>query len=248
VSNPAGRRTFTDSDCQLLEIFAVRLASAVGKIEKFTESSVVYERIRDTYSAMLEAMRFVDARDSKYVTEIVTSVAAKLGLDESTRAALPYLLAVYDLGLSRIGNHILKKPSELSREDREKIEGHPVVGDELLRSIESDSKVREIVLYHHENYDGTGYPGRLRGRAIPLGARIIRVADSLRALISERPYQRKYNMEEAIEILKHRSGTFFDPEVVSAFVEAMSEVGAESGPRPLEEALEVLPARGREAA
>ncbi len=108
--------------------------------------------------------------------------------------------------------------------------------------------MREIVLYHHENYDGTGYPGRLKGRAIPLGARIIRVADSLRALISERPYQRKYTMEEAIEILKHRSGTFFDPEVVSAFVEAMSEVGAESGPRPLEEALEASPARGLEAA
>jgi signal transduction histidine kinase/putative methionine-R-sulfoxide reductase with GAF domain len=248
VSNPAGRRTFTDSDCQLLEVFTVRLAGAVGKIEKFTEASVVYERIRDTYSAMLEAMRFVDARDSKFVTEIVTSVAAKMELDEPTRAALPYLLAVYDLGLSRIGNHILKKPSELSREDREKIEGHPVVGDELLRSIESDSKVRETVLYHHENYDGTGYPGRLSGRAIPLGARIIRVADSLRALISERPYQRRYDMEEAMEILKHRSGTFFDPEVVGAFVEAMSELGAKSGPRPLEAALEVLPARGREAA
>jgi HD-GYP domain-containing protein (c-di-GMP phosphodiesterase class II) len=220
----------------------------LAKIGKFTEASVVYERIRDTYSAMLEAMRFVDARDSKYVTEIVRNAAAKLGLEESARAALPYLLAVYDLGLSKIGNHILKKPSELSREDREKIEGHTVVGDDLLKSIESDSKVREIVLYHHENFDGTGYPGRLSGRSIPLGARIIRVADSLRALISERPYQRRYSMNEAMEILKHRSGTFFDPEVVGAFVEAMSEHGAESGPRPLEAALEVLPAHGREAA
>jgi hypothetical protein len=248
VSNPAGRRTFTDADCELLEVFAARLSGALAKIGKFTEASVVYERIRDTYSAMLEAMRFVDARDSKYVTEIVRNAAAKLGLEESARAALPYLLAVYDLGLSKIGNHILKKPSELSREDREKIEGHTVVGDDLLKSIESDSKVREIVLYHHENFDGTGYPGRLSGRSIPLGARIIRVADSLRALISERPYQRRYSMNEAMEILKHRSGTFFDPEVVGAFVEAMSEHGAESGPRPLEAALEVLPAHGREAA
>ena len=248
VSNPAGRRTFTDSDCQLLEIFTARLAAALGKIEKFTESSTVYERVRDTYSAMLEAMRFVDARDSKYVTEIVTRAAAKLGMDEPIRAALPYLLAVYDLGLSRIGNHILKKPSELSREDREKIENHTVIGDDLLKAIESDSKAREIVLYHHENYDGTGYPGKLSGRAIPLGARIIRVADSLRALISDRPYQRKYNLGEAIDILKHRSGSLFDPEVVDAFVEAMSEIEEASAPRPLEEALEILPARGQEAA
>jgi HD-GYP domain-containing protein (c-di-GMP phosphodiesterase class II) len=248
VSNPAGRRTFTDSDCQLLEIFTARLAAALGKIEKFTESSTVYERVRDTYSAMLEAMRFVDARDSKYVTEIVTRAAAKLGMDEPIRAALPYLLAVYDLGLSRIGNHILKKPSELSREDREKIENHTVIGDDLLKAIESDSKAREIVLYHHENYDGTGYPGKLSGRAIPLGARIIRVADSLRALISDRPYQRKYNLGEAIDILKHRSGSLFDPEVVDAFVEAMSEIEEASAPRPLEETLEILPARGQEAA
>jgi signal transduction histidine kinase/HD-GYP domain-containing protein (c-di-GMP phosphodiesterase class II) len=248
VSNPARRRTFTEADCQLLEVFAERLARAVDKIEKFTDASLVYERVRDTYSAMLEAMRFVDARDSKFVTRIVTRAAEKLGMDEKIRAALPYLLAVYDLGLSRIGNHILKKPSELTREDRDKIESHTVIGDELLRSIESESAVREIVLYHHENYDGSGYPGRLAGRAIPLGARILRVADSLRALISERPYQRRYSLEEAMEILKHRSGAFFDPEVVGAFVEAMGELATESGPRPLEVSLEALPARGRESA
>jgi HD-GYP domain-containing protein (c-di-GMP phosphodiesterase class II) len=245
VSNPAGRRTFTESDRQLLEFFAKRLAGAVGKIERFTEASLTYEHVRDTYQAVLEAMRFVDARDSKYVTDVATRVATRLGLEEPTRAALPYLLAVYDLGLSRVGNHILKKPSELSREDREKIESHTVIGDELLRVIESDVKVREVVLYHHENYDGTGYPGRLSGRSIPLGARIVRVADSLRALISERPYQRRYTVEEATEILKHRSGTFYDPEVVSAFVETMGEIDAEDRLKPSEPALEAAPARGR---
>jgi hypothetical protein len=237
VASPVGKRTFTEADCQLLEFFATRLADTVGKIERFTDASHVYEHVRDAYQAVLEAMRFVNARDSLYVTNVVVRAAARLGLDETTRAALPYMLAVYDLGLSRIGNHILKKPSELSAEDREKIESHTVIGDELLRAIESDSKIREIVLYHHENYDGTGYPGKLSGRAIPLGARIIRVADSLRALISERPYQRRYTFEEAMEILKHRSGTFFDPEVVGAFVEAMSELGADRGSRPAEETL-----------
>jgi len=247
VASPVGKRTFTEADCQLLEFFTTRLADAVGKVERFTDASRVYEHVRDAYKAVLESKRFVDARDNLYVTDVVTRAAATLGLDEPTRAALPYMLAVYDLGLSRIGNHILKKPSDLSSEDREKIESHTVIGDELLRAIESDSRVREIVLYHHENYDGTGYPGKLSGRAIPLGARIIRVADSLRALISERPYQRRYTFEEAKEILKHRSGTFFDPEVVGAFVEAMSELGADSGSRPVEEALETSPAQGRES-
>jgi signal transduction histidine kinase/putative methionine-R-sulfoxide reductase with GAF domain len=231
VSSPVGKREFTEKDCELLEFFAERVAGAIAKIERFMESSRVYENVRDALRAILEAMRFVDARDSRYVTELVSRAAAKLGLAEYTRAALPYVLAVYDLGLSRVGSHILKKPAELSPKERKEIESHPIIGDELLRAIEPDSKIREAVLYHHENYDGSGYPGRLSGQSIPLGARIVRAADSLRALISERPYQRRYTFEEAKEILKHRSGSYFDPEVVEAFVRAMDELTLEQDAR-----------------
>ncbi len=229
VSSPVGKHEFTEKDRDLLEFFAERIAGAVAKIERFTEASRVYENVRDALRAILEAMRFVDARDSKYVTELMSRASAKLGLSEQRRAALPYVLAVYDLGLSKVGSHILKKPAELSAKERAEIESHPIVGDELLRAIEPDSKIREAVLYHHENYDGSGYPGRLSGQSIPLGARIVRAADSLRALISERPYQRRYSFEEAKEILKHRSGSYFDPEVVEAVVQAMEELALEGG-------------------
>ncbi|MEJ2721981.1 MAG: HD domain-containing phosphohydrolase, partial [bacterium] len=133
-------------------------------------------------------------------------------------------------GLSKIGYHILKKPRDLSPKDREEIEKHTIMGSELLRVIEPSSRVRDVVLYHHENFDGSGYPGKLAGDAIPIEARIIRVADSLRALISERPYQRQYTFEEAKEVLKHRSGSFFDPDIVDAFVEAIDECAGEEIP------------------
>ena len=232
VSSPMGREEFNENDCELLELFAKRLAVALGKVEKFTDISLVYERVRDAYAAMLESMRFVDPRDNKYIAELVARVAKKLQLDKETKASLPYVLAVYDLGLSRIGNHILKKPTRLSPRDREEIENHTIIGNELLGAIEPESAVKEIVLYHHENYDGSGYPGKLKGPSIPLAARILRVADALRALISERPYQRKYTFEEAKEILKHRSGAFFDPRVADAFIEAIDEIAAERHLQP----------------
>ena len=93
----------------------------------------------------------------------------------------------------------------------------------MLETIGEETRIRDAVLYHHENFDGTGYPARLSGEAIPVEARIIRVADSLRALVSHRPYQKKYNLREATEVLKHRSGSFFDPKIVEAFLESLEQ-------------------------
>ncbi len=223
VSSPVGRPTYNERDLELLVLFAERLAIALGKLESFTNASTVYEETRETFQAILEAKRFVETRDNNLIVEIVARTARKLGLSDEMVIALPYILNVYDLGLASISSHILTKPRELSPQDREEIETHTILGNELLKSIEPDSNVRDIVLYHHENFDGSGYPGRLQGDSIPIEARIVRIADSLKALISERPYQRKYTFDEAIEILKHRSGSFFDPTIMAAFIEAMNE-------------------------
>jgi HD-GYP domain-containing protein (c-di-GMP phosphodiesterase class II) len=106
----------------------------------------------------------------------------------------------------------------------------------MLESLENAPNVRDAVLYHHENYDGTGYPGKLAGEEIPLLARIVRVADSFRALVSNRPYQKTYTVREAIEVLKHRSGSFFDPKITSVFIEVLlkheTEFSREISTRP----------------
>jgi HD-GYP domain-containing protein (c-di-GMP phosphodiesterase class II) len=239
---------FTDKDRLLLDMLAKRLAVALANLWRFRDVSETFERVVDAYKAILESKRFVEAKDDDRMAALVGRVAKKLGVDAETLAAIPYIMAVYDLGLSKVGSHILNKPSGLSTRDREEIENHTIAGTELLRTIEPEPKIGDVVLYHHENFDGTGYPGKLSAQSIPIEARIIRVADSLKALISERPYQRRYSFEEAIEILRHRSGSFYDPKVVDAFIETIAESQGGKRPRCVEGSPELSEARATDPA
>jgi signal transduction histidine kinase/putative methionine-R-sulfoxide reductase with GAF domain len=248
VSSPVGRDVFTDKDRLLLDMLAKRLAVALANLWRFRDVSETFERVVDAYKAILESKRFVEAKDDDRMAALVGRVAKKLGVDAETLAAIPYIMAVYDLGLSKVGSHILNKPSGLSTRDREEIENHTIAGTELLRTIEPEPKIGDVVLYHHENFDGTGYPGKLSAQSIPIEARIIRVADSLKALISERPYQRRYSFEEAIEILRHRSGSFYDPKVVDAFIETIAESQGGKRPRCVEGSPELSEARATDPA
>ncbi len=151
---------------------------------------------------------------------MLEELSIQIGLTNEETATLRYVYNVYDLGLARIGYNIIKQPKQLSAKERKSVEQHTIIGTDMLKTIEKIPAVRDAVLYHHENYDGTGYPGSLTGEEIPLLARIIRVTDTFRALVSHRPYQKQYTVREAIEVLNHRSGTFFDPKIVSVFVVA----------------------------
>jgi signal transduction histidine kinase/HD-GYP domain-containing protein (c-di-GMP phosphodiesterase class II) len=224
VASPMNKPSLDEDDARLLEALVERFSVAIDKITGFADASARFEQVRDSFKAILDSKRFIDARYYDLVKSFALRTGDKLGMDESARVRLHYLLNVYDLGLSKIGYHIIKNPKDLSPKDREEIHKHTIIGQEMLAAIEEDQELANVILCHHENYDGSGYPGQLQGDAIPIEARIIRVADSLRALVSNRPYQRQYSLEEAKDVLKHRSGTFFDPMVVDAYVEAMDEV------------------------
>ncbi len=223
VTSHISKEKFDEEDHKLLEIFSDRIGIALGKLYKYAYYSMDFSDVRDTFKAILDMNRYIDVHDAEGITELVMKVARKLGLNEESMAKLRYIFSVYDLGLSRVGYNVIKKPVELSPEDRKSVEQHSIYGNDMLKAIEAVPEVRDAVLYHHENFDGTGYPERLSGEAIPIEARIIRVADSLKALQSHRPYQKKYTKEEAMEVLKHRSGTFFDPEIVDVFLETIEE-------------------------
>jgi len=227
VANPIKKDKFDEEDKNLLEFFVERVSHALQKLEEYTNVSEDFARIRKTMKSILDTKRYIDVQSEFDLSRLVAKTAEKLGLSEEEKAVLQYALNIYDVGLLETGCNIIKKPSELTDEDWLKIENHTISGIEMLNTIEGMPKVKDIVLYHHENYDGTGYPGRLSGKTIPIGARIIRVADSFRALTSRRPYQKRYSIDEATEVLKHRANTFFDPDVVAAFVEAMGECRAE---------------------
>jgi len=221
VTNGLVKDKFDEESRMLLELFAERIGIALGKLDHFAKSLMDFAEVRNTFKAILDVKRYAGDADADGIVTLAMQVARKLDLDEEEQSALRYTLSVYDLGLSRVGYHVIKKPAELTIEDRKAIEMHTMHGSQMLQAIEMAPKIREAVLYHHENYDGSGYPGKLSGEEIPIQARIIRIADSLRALLSRRPYQKQYKLQEAKEVLKHRTGTLFDPKIVSIFLNVL---------------------------
>ncbi len=138
---------------------------------------------------------------------------------------------LHDIGKIKIPDSILNKPGKLTPEEFDIMKKHSEYGgeviDELIESLTEASYLeiaRDIALYHHERWDGSGYPKGLKGEEIPLSARIMAVADVFDALVSERVYKKAFSFEKAMEIIREESGTHFDPRIVKAFVAVEDEV------------------------
>ena len=140
---------------------------------------------------------------------------------------------LHDMGKLAIPEHILNKPGKLTAVEFEIMKVHASVGADILAAIEFPYPVVPIVRHHHENWDGSGYPDRLAGTDIPIGARILSVVDCFDALTSDRPYRSKLTDKEAIAILKSSRGTMYDPLVIDTFVDmhAKSAIPAEPSPK-----------------
>jgi diguanylate cyclase (GGDEF)-like protein/putative nucleotidyltransferase with HDIG domain len=182
------------------------------------------------YRAAASLAKAVDARDeytgshSARVSEIAARIASRLGLDAEQIELIRLATSLHDLGKLSIPEEILRKPDALNDAERLVLERHPRIGFQMLESLGVDP-IADWVLHHHERWDGNGYPDRLRGEEIPLGARIIFVADAYDAMTSDRVYRRRLTDEEAVSELVRCAGTQFDPSIVAAFIEEF-EAGA----------------------
>jgi diguanylate cyclase (GGDEF)-like protein/putative nucleotidyltransferase with HDIG domain len=165
--------------------------------------------------------RAVDARDvytgshSQRVADLAARTARRLGLPDEEIELTRLAASLHDLGKLAIPEEILRKPGPLTEPERMVLERHPQIGFRMLESLGVDP-VADWVLHHHERWDGSGYPDGLPGDSIPLGARIIFVADAFDAMTSERVYRRRVQPDEAIEELERCAGTQFDPGIVAA--------------------------------
>lgn len=169
----------------------------------------------------------VDERD-KYtffhsinVAEYAKKIAEHLNLSIDEVSEIETAGQVHDLGKVGIPDCILNKESKLTYEEMEIIKKHPETAYRLLKNLKPYKKGAEYVLYHHEYYNGEGYPGSISGKDIPLGARILTVADSYDAMTTDRPYRKALPQSIAVEELVKCSGTQFDPKVVEAFIEVL---------------------------
>ena len=185
------------------------------------------------YRAAASLAKAVDARDaytgshSERVGDLAARISGRLGLDESQIELTRLAASLHDLGKLAIPEEILRKPGALNESERLVLQRHPQIGYRMLESLGVEP-IADWVLHHHERWDGDGYPHRLRGDEIPLGARIIFVADAFDAMTSERVYRRPFSQREALAELERCSGSQFDPLIVDAFRE---ELGLR--PRPV---------------
>jgi diguanylate cyclase (GGDEF)-like protein len=197
------------------------------------------------YRAAASLAKAVDARDtytgshSERVSDFAARVARRVGLDAEQVELTRLAGSLHDLGKLAIPEEILRKPGALTDSERLVLERHPQIGFRMLDSLGVDPVAR-LVLHHHERWDGAGYPDGLRGDGIPLGARIIFVADAYDAMTSDRIYRPKRSSEAALAELRRCAGTQFDPGIVAAFTE---ELGVSSSVEVVAEP--VIPLRGR---
>src|ERR1700720_1298706 len=174
----------------------------------------------DTLEALGSALDLKDAETEGHcqrVTAFCISIAKAMPVPDAYLAVLARAAFLHDIGKMAIPDGILRKPGPLSDEEKQVMRTHCEIGYNMLIRIPFLRDAAEIVLAHQEFFDGSGYPRGLKGEQIPLGARIFTIADSLDAMISDRPYRRALPMSHAREEIKRCSGTQFDPKVVEVF-------------------------------
>jgi HD-GYP domain-containing protein (c-di-GMP phosphodiesterase class II) len=167
--------------------------------------------------------RALEERDHTYghgarVAALAEPVAAKLGWDRERIRSLRFAAPLHDVGKVKVRPQVLGKPGPLTLAEQEEIRRHPTAGAQLVIPLRSARHALPYVLFHHERWDGTGYPAGLRGRSIPLEARILAVADAFDAMISPRPYRRALSHEHALAEVGRGAGTQFDPLVAEIFL------------------------------
>lgn len=205
--------------------FRVRYGDRLARrlVEEAAELERANEALAAAYDATLEALvAALDLRDtdtehhSWRVAEYAVTLAGALGIDGRVLSDLERGSLLHDVGKIGVPDHILRKPGPLDEDEWREMRRHPQLGYGMLAHIDFLRGAAEIVLSHHERWDGSGYPRGLSGEQIPLGARLFAVADALDAITSSRPYRAARGFDAAIAEITKMSGTQFDPEVVRA--------------------------------
>ncbi|MBD3320612.1 MAG: diguanylate cyclase [Chitinivibrionales bacterium] len=186
--------------------------------------------IRATYMESTNALvRAIDAKDhytqehSKDVSMYAVQLSREMKLSEKEIEIIKYAGLLHDIGKIGISHEILTKKDHLTDDEFDMLKKHPVIGVSILKDVKFLEKEIPIVLHHHEHIDGTGYPHGLKGREIPLGARILAIVDAWDAMTTDREYRRRLSTSEAIEELKKNSGTQFDAEIIQVFLQLLGK-------------------------
>lgn len=220
----------------LLIVLYFTFSTSMGRVEDanrhLTELNTLYMSTIETLAMAIDAKDQITHGHIRRVQTFALGLAQRLGVrDSELMRAIEAAALLHDMGKLAVPEYILNKPGPLTPAEFEKMKLHASVGADILSSINFPYPVVPIVRHHHENWDGTGYPDKLSGADIPLGARILSVVDCFDALTSDRPYRPRLPDSEAIRILLDRRGRMYDPLVVDTFIESHKDIA----PAPIEE-------------
>lgn len=158
------------------------------------------------------------------VARYAMALGKELGMDERLLEEIKHGSWLHDCGKIGVPERVLNFPGKLTEDDMESVMQHPRWGSEVARQAHMSEGVVNVIMYHHERFDGQGYPSGLKGKEIPLEARIAAIADVFDALYSDRPYRKAYSLERAMEIMREMTPTHFDPELVARFLAMAEEI------------------------
>jgi putative nucleotidyltransferase with HDIG domain len=221
----------------LLLIFHLTLKSSFGRLDDARRHLGELDRL---YLSTVETLAMaIDAKDDvthshvRRVQAYAVGLAQALGVeDELSIKAIKAAALLHDTGKLAVPEHILNKPGKLTESEFAQMKLHVDVGADILSLVEFPYPVVPIVRCHHENWDGSGYPRGVKGEDIPIGARILSVVDCFDALTSDRPYRRRMTEEAALDILRDRRGTMYDPRVVDTFITVYRDIAVDDGEAP----------------
>jgi HD-GYP domain-containing protein (c-di-GMP phosphodiesterase class II)/signal transduction histidine kinase len=221
ANNKQSGEPFDEDDLALLVMFAERVGSAVERACAYPDSERVVDDALVTVRAMTQLKREFALGGRRYVKRS-RALARRLNLNPAEIDVIGYVASIHDLGMVRFGPETAHA-KQLDEQQRRAMRAHPEVSVEILRPLEYLGLVREIILSHHEHWDGSGYPQGLHGDQIPVGSRILAVVDAWESMTTVRPWRPALSNEQAVAEMRGESGKQFDPEVLEAFVQLLGE-------------------------
>ncbi|ATW24583.1 hypothetical protein DCMF_07105 [Candidatus Formimonas warabiya] len=188
------------------------------------------EEEKELFNSISAFTMVINAKDrytyghSLRVMEMAKNLSLRMEVEAKLIQEITFGALLHDIGKVEISREVLNKPGKLNENEWNLLKMHPVWGADIVDPLKSFYRVKEIILYHHENYDGTGYPSGICGEDIPLGARILRIVDSYDAMTTDRPYKAGMSLEQALEELDRYSGTHYDAVLLKEFKKMVLEM------------------------
>jgi len=223
----ADMTAFTKEDLSLLTTLSNHAVVAI-------ENAWLYKSFKDNYFSTIQSLvNALEASDkftkghSERVRFLSLELGRHIGLDFKELEILEQASILHDIGKIGIESFILQKQGKLTSNEYSMIKAHPLIGEEILAPIDNLSEVRQIIIQHHERYDGKGYPYGLKGDELSFKAKILSVVDTFDAMMSDRPYRKALSMQKIKQEVLDHSGTQFDPSIVESFIGLLDLKGEE---------------------